>query len=220
MELLRIAKTSAKLYEIERLTLKKALDDFKKQIDAGRIAENAHVFVNSISNCVMNLADEEALERSHPELLRRLVLEILESENMNEEYNAHKKSLMKKWNAKVALDDFGTGYNSEYALITLQPNIIKIDRSIISGCDKDISRRLIITNLVKLVRSKNILVLAEGVETEEELKTVISCGVDLLQGFYIDRPVFEPQPIAPETAETIKRLANGQNVSGVGTFEI
>lgn len=207
LELLRIAKTGAKLYEIERLTWTRSLADFQKQIDAGRIEKDAHIFINSISNCSLEPGDADAIGQMHPELLSKIVLEILESENVNEEFISRKMRRMRQWEAQIALDDFGTGYNSEYALITIHPNIIKIDRSIISGCDKDISRRMIITNLVKMVSSKHILVLAEGVETEEELATVIDCGVDLLQGYYICRPVFEPQPIPENIVETIKFLA-------------
>ena len=206
LDLLRTAKTSAKLYEIERLTWTKALADFQDQIDAGNIAPQARIFINSISNNVLNASDADALELAHPDLLSRIVLEILESENVNENYIKLKINRMREWNALVALDDFGTGYNSEYALITMQPNIIKIDRSIISGCDKDISRRTIITSLVKLARTKQIFVLAEGVETEAELRTVIACGVDLLQGYYFNRPLFEPQPIAKETTDLIRSL--------------
>ena len=207
LELLRIAKTGAKLYEIEKLTWHKAFADFQMQIDAGRISKDSHIFINSISNCVMNSEDADTLEQMYPQLLSNVVLEILEGESMNEEYNSRKLQRMKKWNAQVALDDFGTGYNSEYALITTQPNIIKIDRSIISGCDKDISRRMIINNLIKLGRSKNIMVLAEGVETEAELETVITCGVDLLQGYYICRPVFEPQAVDDEITKKIRKLS-------------
>lgn len=207
LELLRVAKTGAKLNEIELLTWTKALDDFQAQIDAGRIARNSRIFINSISNSVMKPSDADILEAAHPNLLSKIVLEVLETENVKEEYNIRKMARMKKWKAQIALDDFGTGYNNDYALITLQPNIIKIDRSIISGCDKDMSRRTIINNLVKIAQTKQILVLAEGVETEKELETVISCGVDLLQGYYISRPLFEPQPIAPEVKDMIKRLA-------------
>ncbi len=212
LELLRIAKTGAKLYEIERLTWTKALSDFKKQIDEGRIPHDAHIFINSISNCILEQSDIDIVESLYPELLQNVVLEILESENVNEDYSKLKLERVKKWNALTALDDFGTGYNSEYALITMNPNIIKIDRSIISGCDKDISRRTIISNLVKLVKPKNILVLAEGVETESELKTVIKCGVDLLQGYYINRPVFEPTPIPKEVSDTIRRFVQESHI--------
>ena len=132
-------------------------------------------------------------------------MEITEGEEDNEAFNMRKLKRLEKWNAHLALDDFGTGYNSDYALIKMHPNIIKIDRSIISSCDKDMSRRTIIENIVKLSRTKNIKVLAEGVETETELKTVIECGVDLLQGYFINRPVFEPQPITQEVVDKIMK---------------
>lgn len=204
-ELLRIAKTGAKLYEIERLTWFEALRAFRKQRDAGNIPENAYIFVNTISNSVLEQSDIEIIERENGSLLSKVVMEIIESEDVNEECNVQKLNSIQKWNARLALDDFGTGYNSDYALITMHPDIIKIDRSIISGCDKDISRRTIIGNLVKLANTKNIKVLAEGVETEGELRTVIEIGVDLLQGYFINRPVFEPQPIEQEVIDKIKR---------------
>lgn len=207
LELLRTAKTGAKLYEIERMAWTRALEDFQKQIDKGSIAEGSHIFINSISNSDLEFYDVDAIEAAHPNLLNRVVLEILESESVDEEYLERKIERMAKWNAQIALDDFGTGYNSEYALITMHPKIVKIDRSIISGCDKDISRRMIINNLVKLARTKNIVVLAEGVETEEELRTVIACNVDLLQGYYFNYPLFEPAPVSPEVTELIKTLA-------------
>lgn len=208
LELLRIAKTSAKLYDIELLTWKKALADFQTQIDAGRIAKDSYIFVNSISNYSLKRSDEAALEEAHSNLLSQIVLEMLPDENINNEYIKRKMARSKRWNSQIALDNFGVGYNGEYAMITVQPNIVKIDRSLISGCDKDVSRHTIINNLVKLAHEKQILALAEGVETEGELETVISCGVDLLQGYYIERPLLEPKPLSPEIKEKIKRLSN------------
>ena len=207
-ELLRTAKTGAKLYEIERLTWTKALEDFQALIDAGQIDESAHIFINSIANCELENADMQIIEEAHKNLMPKVVLEILEHEDANETYTAHKKAYMKKRNAQIALDDFGTGYNSEYALLSIHPNIVKIDHSIINGCDKDASRRMIISNLVKLAQTRGILVVAEGVETEAEMKTVISCGVDLLQGYYLDYPLFVPKPLDPQITKSIQALAN------------
>ena len=207
VELLRIAKTGAKLHEIEKMTWYKALSDFQEQVKAGRVSKNEHIFINSISNSVMDSDTADALEKLYPELLSNIVLEIVEGESMNEEFNNRKLARMKKWNAQVALDNFGTGYNSEYVMISTQPDIIKIGRSIINGCDQDVSRKMVINNLIKLVKPKGIKVLAEGVDTEEEMKTVISCGVDLMQGYAINQPVFEPQPIDPEVVEKIRSLS-------------
>lgn len=190
------------------MTWIKALFDFRIQSNLGHTVAGCHLFINSIANHDIEPSDVMAIEATYPDLLPRIVLEILESEDANEEYMIRKKNRMQKWNAQIALDDFGTGYNSEYALITLQPNIIKIDRSIISGCDQDTSRRMIINNLVKLGRTKHILVLAEGVETEGEAETVIACGVDLMQGYYFSRPTFDIQPLDPEKTKMIRQLAN------------
>ena len=207
LELLRTAKTSAKLYEIERLTWTKSLADFQELLDAGHIDQSAHIFINSIANTSLEPSDEAALIANYAHLLPQIVVELLEGENADEQYTSHKLQVIKRFGGQSALDDFGTGYNSEYALLSVQPNIIKIDRSITNGCDKDASRRMLINNLVKLARSKQILVLVEGVETEEEMKTVIACDVDFLQGYYLAHPLFEPKPLDPKIAETIRRLA-------------
>ncbi len=206
LELIRIAKTGAKLYEIERLTWFLSMRGFRRQVAEGNISDNAKIFINSLSNCIINNDDLENLEKENKEILGRVVMEILESEKVNDDYIKSKQEIISKWNGKIALDDFGSGYNSEYALINHSPNIIKIDRSIISGCDKDLSRISIINNLIQIAKSKNILVLAEGVETFNEMKTVINCGVDLLQGYYIDRPLFEPKPIDTKIIDEIQSL--------------
>ena len=206
LELLRTAKTGAKLYELECLTWTKALDDFQTQIDAGRIANGSHVFINSIASCVLDPEDMAVIEAAHGNLLSQVVLEILEIENTNEDSISRKTRRMEQWNAQVALDDFGIGYNSEAVLAELKPNIIKIDHSIVSGCDKDVSRRNIINRLVKLAHARRILVLASGIETAEELKTVIACGADLLQGYYLGRPLFEPQPVSSEILAMLESL--------------
>lgn len=206
-EILRTAKTVDRLYETERLVWKKSLADFKEQTAAGRIAEGSRLFIHSVTDSVLEPEDVETIEETYPEFLSRVVLEIRENANKNREIFDRKMARMKQWGGMVSLDEFGAGYNSEYALVALHPHIVRIDHSIISGCDRDISRRNVINNLVRLARAKNISVLAEGVETEGELRTVMACGVDLLQGYYLARPVFEPQPPDPKVTEMIRFLA-------------
>lgn len=206
LEFIRIARIGAKLYDIERLTWQLAMSSFRQQSEKGNISTNARLFVNSLSNCIMKEDDLVKFEEENKKYLDRLVMEILESEQPNDDYGKAKQKLMKKWGAMTALDDFGTGYNSEYALITWKPNIIKIDQSIIRGCDSDVSRAGIISNLVQIASSRNILVLAEGVETYNEMKTVIRCGVDLMQGYYFSRPLFEPTPLDEHIVQEIREL--------------
>ena len=206
LELLNIAKSSARLHDIERLTWTKALADFQVLLDAGRLEKNARLFVNSIANHTLDEDVISYIGRTYPHLLEKVVMEIVESESADEDSIAHKERVLHQWGGQLALDDYGTGYNSEYALLSLHPDFIKIDRSIISNCDQDADRRMIIENLVKLSRAKGIHVLAEGVETQEEMAAVIACGVEFLQGYYLARPAFEPKPISPELMDTIRRL--------------
>ena len=206
-ELLETAKTDAKLDKVERLTWTRSLADFHALTASGQIGDAARIFINSIADIGLESVDKDVLEKNYPQLLSRIVLEILEDESSNEYCSERKAHLMQKWGGQLAIDHFGTGYDSEYTMNSLLPGIIKIDRSIISGCDKDAARRGTIENLVRLARDKGILVLAEGVETEEEMKTAIACGVDLLQGYYLARPLFEPQPLDPETVKVIRELA-------------
>lgn len=207
LDLIRIAKTSAKLYEIERLTWKLALRTLHKHMENDVISHDANIFINSVSNYVMREKDLKTIESENKDILSNVVLEVLESEETNIDYVKRKQRWVKKFGGMTALDDFGSGYNSEYALITLQPDIIKIDRSIISGCDQDEGKADIITKLVQISSSKNILVIAEGVETYGEMETVIKCGVDLLQGYYFGKPSFDPPTVSPETTADILRIA-------------
>lgn len=207
LDFIRIAKKGAKLYEIERLTWTLSLRSFRALRENGTVPSHAKIFINSLSDCKMKEEDVALVEKENGNLLSQVILEILEGEQMNEDFMNAKKRRVASWNAMIALDDFGSGYNSEYALITLKPDMIKIDRAIINGCDSDLSRRNIITNLVSHAKIRDILVLAEGVETESELRTVIECGVDLLQGYYIDRPLFEPKPVPESIREVICSFA-------------
>ncbi|MGN0606244.1 MAG: EAL domain-containing protein [Oscillospiraceae bacterium] len=203
LDFIRIAKTGAKLADVECLTWTQSLKDFRIQVEAGNIAKGSKIFINSISNCSLSREVINEIEETYSDMLSGVVLEILEGEEANSTYADAKKLRMKKWNAQIALDDFGTGYNSEYALITAEPDIIKIDRSIISGCDKDESRINIMQNLIKFANTKNIKVLAEGVETYDEMKTVINCGVDLIQGYYVSKPLYAPVPVEKRIADEV-----------------
>ncbi len=206
-EFIRIAKADAKLNEVERLTWVYGLKEYKKQVDCGNIGSDARIFLNTIPNNMIDSESVALLEKSCGDCLQNIVLEILESEQVNDDFIHKKKKLISKWNGLLALDDFGTGYNSEYALLELSPDLIKIDYSLISGCDKDVGRSNMIRDIVNIAKRSNIIVLAEGIETYGEMKAVMQCGVDLLQGFYLSKPLYEPVPLAEDRKKEICELA-------------
>ena len=82
-------------------------------------------------NCQIKDDDIEIIESENKGYLSNIVLEFLESERSNDEFTNGKQELIRKWHAMTAVDDFGSGYNSEYALITYNPDIVKIDRAIV-----------------------------------------------------------------------------------------
>lgn len=215
LEFIRIAKSASRLYEVERLTWFMGLGYFKELRDSGAIPTEARLFINSLPDCRMKNDDVAELEEKFGDFLDKVVLEILEGEQVNEAFMKGKQKRIHDWGGMIALDDFGCGYNSEYALITLSPDLIKIDRSIVNGCDTDVSRQKLIMNLVSYAGMHNALVLAEGIESRDEMITVIDCGVDLLQGYYIDRPGFEPKPVPNrivEEIDEIHRTAEHKNI--------
>jgi diguanylate cyclase (GGDEF)-like protein len=99
-------------------------------------------------------------------------------------------SSLKKLGVKIAIDDFGTGYSSLSYLVKFPVDIIKIDRSFVCQIDieDDTSNTLIETILV-MAQRLNIKVVAEGIETQEQLKFLINHGCDFGQGYLLGRPM-------------------------------
>jgi diguanylate cyclase (GGDEF)-like protein len=90
--------------------------------------------------------------------------------------------------AHVALDDFGTGHSSLLYLRGLPINRLKVDRSFIAGLGSPGKDRTIVSTVVDLAHKLGLVVVAEGVETEAELRAVTAMGCDEVQGFLLDRP--------------------------------
>jgi EAL domain-containing protein (putative c-di-GMP-specific phosphodiesterase class I) len=88
----------------------------------------------------------------------------------------------------VVLDDVGAGHSNLDRIPLFQPDIIKVDRGLITDIDGDYYKQETLKSLVGLSRRIGALVVAEGIETEGEAITALELGVDLLQGFYLARP--------------------------------
>jgi EAL domain-containing protein (putative c-di-GMP-specific phosphodiesterase class I) len=88
----------------------------------------------------------------------------------------------------VVLDDVGAGHSNLDRIPLFRPDVLKIDRGLITGVDADYYKQETLKSLVGLSRRIGALVVAEGIETEAEAITALELGVDLLQGFYLARP--------------------------------
>lgn len=88
----------------------------------------------------------------------------------------------------VAVDDVGAGYSGLRMLAEINPAFMKIDMELIRGIDKKIINQILIKTLNDFAKATNMRIIAEGIETIEELDTLISLGVDYGQGYYIQKP--------------------------------
>lgn len=124
---------------------------------------------------------------------RRLELEITETAIIADKLRAlHCLRQIKAMGVAVAIDDFGTGYSSLDTLQSFPFDRIKIDKSFLIRSEESAQARAIIRAVLALGRSLEIPVLAEGVETENQLRVLEAEGCDEAQGFYFGRPEAPP----------------------------
>ena len=90
---------------------------------------------------------------------------------------------------KISIDDFGVGFTSISNFSNMGINSIKIDRSFIQNLHKNASNQAIIEGLISIARSSKIIIIAEGIELQEELQKVLDLGADRLQGYLIAKPM-------------------------------
>lgn len=137
----------------------------------------------------------------------RLVLEITESAIVaDDDAVAELLRITRDLGVSVAIDDFGTGYSSLRYLRRFPVEILKIDRSFVAGMDRESSDAAIVSGIVRLGHALGINVVAEGVETEEQLRHLRMIGCDMAQGFHLARPMpaGEVGPFLERHAESVR----------------
>lgn len=204
-EVLNLAKAQAKLQQFEKLTWFGAMRWIEDRKEL--LGEDSRFFINSIASAVLADWQIERLGKIFPELRHRVVIEITEMEQVDEDSLNVKISTIRNWGGLIAVDDFGAGYNTEGVLLRLQPDLVKLDMELVRNIDRDENRRVIAENLVGYSHERNILVVAEGVETLEELETLMELKVDLFQGYYLARPEVEIRPLNPYVIEKMQELS-------------
>ena len=146
------------------------------------------VSINSFPSEAFTCQEHEAFVRYFNMTKQRAILEILEYNKLDTEAWIRKSEHLKNSNVKVSLDDFGTGESTMDAVKVFDPQIIKIDRSLISHIDSDKAKQEKVTCLVTKFHKMDKKVVGEGVETKEECEFLRSIGIDFLQGYYLGMP--------------------------------
>ena len=203
--IMKLAREQGALYEIERITFTKALETFDSLCQAGSVSGEAMLFVNSVASACLSHVDGKYIDSRWHELCRRMVVEITEEEAIDYEALERKRNAP-GFSGMFALDDYGSGYSNENTLLQLAPRFIKVDIAIIRDIDSSPDKQQILQNVVAYAHPRSMKIVAEGVETAAELRTVIELGADLLQGYFLARPAIVPGAIAPEAAAIIGEL--------------
>jgi EAL domain-containing protein (putative c-di-GMP-specific phosphodiesterase class I) len=142
----------------------------------------------------MNVSPSTLLTPECGDLLRRLpvgrvLLELSEHDRV-EDYEALTDVLapLRAAGLRLAIDDVGAGFSSLRHIVVTSPDVIKIDRSIVTGLTEDAVRATLVQSLVQFAHSCDVRVVAEGVETAAEAAALAAIGVDLGQGWHFGRP--------------------------------
>gem|GEM_PF-2401041 len=167
---------------------------FAKRINEGR----KHKLVVSINISALQIMDDDFFEHFKslldkvgvsPEVIGIEITETVLLENIDE--NIHKITALKALGIKVSLDDFGTGYSSLNYLVKLPLSHVKIDKSFIRNMSSREEYIKLVGLIIEVAHSLGLEVVAEGVETYDELVILDGMGIDFIQGYFFSKPICE-----------------------------
>jgi EAL domain-containing protein (putative c-di-GMP-specific phosphodiesterase class I)/ActR/RegA family two-component response regulator len=150
--------------------------------------ESLDVFVNLH---VRDLLDESLYDPDGPlsPYARRIVLEVTERAALDEIGNVG--DCVKRLRAlgfRIAIDDLGAGYSSLTSLAQLQPDVVKLDMSLVRDVPREAIKQKLVALFATLSKDMGILLISEGVETAAERDTLVALGCDVFQGYLFARP--------------------------------
>jgi EAL domain-containing protein (putative c-di-GMP-specific phosphodiesterase class I) len=156
--------------------------------DVTRLPAAADIFVNLLPS---DLLDPALFDETAPlsRIASRVVLELTERSSLDGVPELTRRvAQLREMGFRIALDDLGVGYSGLASLAQVEPEIVKLDRSLIHGVHESARRRAVVRSMVGLCRSLDIAVIGEGVEREAEAKALRDLEVGQLQGYLIGAP--------------------------------
>jgi c-di-GMP-related signal transduction protein len=117
----------------------------------------------------------------------------------------------KKQHFKIAIDDAGAGYSGLNLISDIHPHYLKLDMKLIRSIDKDSFKYVLVKSLIEFSKITNINLIAEGIETKDELETLINLGVQHGQGYYIQKPDEVMKKIDGELIRYIRDMNQKKN---------
>jgi diguanylate cyclase (GGDEF)-like protein/PAS domain S-box-containing protein len=201
-----ILEETGLIYEVGRWALRKAIADYLRWRAAGLPAVRIAVNVSPLQLRNLNFIDEIKQKIGiDPHAAEGLELEITESLIMEDvKHNIASLQAIRAMGITIAIDDFGTGFSSLSYLAKLPVDTLKIDRSFVIKITAGSEGLALVSTIITLAHSLKLKVVAEGVETEEQSRQLLSLNCDEMQGFLFSKPVpaeiFETRFLAPPPA--------------------
>ncbi len=188
LQILKYAGMVGRLPDVEKATFLNVLSitENNKQLFSGK-----YVFINSIPGITLMPDDEALIENRLLNHKGLTVVELTEQAELSDDELNLLKSKFIEMGIGLAVDDYGTGYSNITNLLRYMPDYVKIDRALLSGIQDNAQKQHFVREIIEFSHNNSILALAEGIETSEELRTVILLGVDLIQGYYTAKPARE-----------------------------
>lgn len=200
-----VARIHDKLWEMELLCRIKALENVSDKI------KDSYIFLN-VDPAVIN--DEKFKKGFTKEFLKKydidtfnVIFEITEKNAVND-YKSFRAIIdhYKDEGYKIAIDDTGSGYSGLLLISEIHPHYIKLDMNLIRDIDKDGLKKSLIKTFYDFCLATDIKLIAEGIETENELNTLIDMGIDYGQGYFFQKPLEDIVPINDGIISLIKEL--------------
>jgi diguanylate cyclase (GGDEF)-like protein/PAS domain S-box-containing protein len=189
-QFIAVAEETGQIVELGRWVLETACRQTKQWIDQGlidvRIAVNvaARQFKEgNLVEVVESVLGLTGLDEKH------LELEITEGILISDSTSSEHIAALRERGITIALDDFGTGYSSLSYITRFPIDTIKVDRSFVQDIAKDSQKAVIVAAVADLAHGLGYKVVAEGVETEQELEVIRALNCDEVQGYYYCRPI-------------------------------
>jgi EAL domain-containing protein (putative c-di-GMP-specific phosphodiesterase class I)/CheY-like chemotaxis protein len=182
IQVLEAAELLGSLDQLGRVIRERAVESFVQLPSDGFLFVNLHP---------TDLADPALFLESEPlsRVADRVVLEITERSSLEKLDRVKERvAQLRRMGFRIAIDDLGAGYAGLTTFAQLEPEIVKLDMSLVRDVHQNSTKQKVVRSMTKLARDLGARVVAEGVETLDELNTVVDLGCDFVQGFYFARP--------------------------------
>jgi EAL domain-containing protein (putative c-di-GMP-specific phosphodiesterase class I) len=186
------AVSESSRYAFDQACRVKAID---MAADLGIADKGAALSINFLPNAVyepracIRATLGAAMRRGFP--LGAIIFEFTEAEKLDVQHVLNILPAYKAMGFRTAIDDFGAGWSGLGLLSMFTPDIVKLDMELIRNIDSRPEARIIVANILNMLRELGVTPVCEGIETEGEYQVLRALGVNLMQGYFFAKPRFE-----------------------------